>query len=117
MAEDDNTTYYMAEFRNINGEHFKVVNGVNFKTIDQLNDRNEVTHWWYKCECGVIIKKNTTLHKHTLTKSHEQNLINRHYFAIPRCKIIVISLKTFYLYIKNQIKWRTYRPRYPITKS
>lgn len=63
------------------------INETRFRVIEPDEDRKAHTTW-YKCECGQIIKKEKNLDKHTKTKSHETNLINRHYFAIPKQSIL-----------------------------
>jgi len=73
----------------VHGEvYLPPINGVHYKVIPQLNENGVHDHSWWKCECGQVIKRNTTLYKHTTTKSHGQNLINRHYFAIPKQSLL-----------------------------
>jgi len=62
------------------------VNETRFRVI--LDEDYKKNQPWYKCECGVTIKKENNLEKHTTTPSHGQNLINRHYFAIPKQSLL-----------------------------
>jgi len=57
------------------------VNNTIFLMIPQGEDHEKEP--WFKCACGVIIKQEKNLFKHTLTKSHGTNLINRPFFAVP----------------------------------
>ena len=69
----------------INGEvYLPPIHGVRFKVVPQYNENGVHDHSWWKCECGQVIKRYSTLDTHPLTKSHEQNLINRHYFAVAK---------------------------------
>lgn len=59
-----------------------IINDTEFRVLYQDDDHIKEPH--YKCACSTIIKQEKNLHKHTLTKSHKQNLINKHYFAPPK---------------------------------
>jgi hypothetical protein len=68
-----------------------IVNDTEFRVLPQGDDHEKDP--WFKCACSTIIKQEKNLHKHTLTKSHEQNLINKHYFAPPKESLLRPGLK------------------------
>jgi hypothetical protein len=64
------------------------VNGVSYRVVYLENEEEPI----YKCECSQIIKQEKNLFKHTLTKSHETNLVNKSIYAPPKESLLVPGL-------------------------
>ena len=75
------------------GDIIITINDVRYKVLPQHNENGVHDHSWWKCECGQVIKRYSTLDSHTSTKSHAQNLINRHYFAKPKQSLLRPDVK------------------------
>jgi len=70
----------------MNNNDIVLVNETHFRVI--LDEDYKKNQPWYICECGTTIKLEHNLEKHTNTISHAQNLINRHYFAVPKQSLL-----------------------------
>jgi hypothetical protein len=66
------------------------VNGVIYRVLYLDEDHEHEPH--YKCECSQLIKQEKNLFKHTLTKSHKTNLINKSIYAPPKESLLCPGL-------------------------